>query len=159
MICERVIGSLKEEKYHSYEIDYVDIEWFEAFKRRYKKITRNGQEIGILLGNDILKRGLRQGDVLYETDGFAVAANILPCEALIVTVDKDHFHMIAKVCYEIGNKHATLFRGDDEFEFITPYHEPIKLLLEKLHGVKIRKEMVALQFEKSISSSINNHTH
>ncbi len=38
-----------------------------------------------------------------------IAVNIPACEALVMTVDNGDVRMVAKVCYEIGNKHATLF--------------------------------------------------
>ena len=85
-----------------------------------------------------------------------IAINIPPCEALVMTVDDDS--MIAKVCYEIGNKHATLFRGESNYQFITPLDLPIKALMEKL-GVKVERKIVKFDFKKSISSSINAHTH
>ena len=67
--------------------------------------------------------------------------------------------MIAKLCYEIGNRHATLFWGDNESTFITPYTEPTLTMLKKLHGVTTNIQTVSLDFSKAISSSINAHTH
>ena len=44
--------------------------------------------------------------------------------------------MVAKVCYEIGNRHAPLFWGDQEREPLSLlYNEPMKVMLDKLHGV------------------------
>ena len=74
-----------------------------------------------------------------------------------MTVDND-VRMVAKVCYEIGNKHATLFRGEGDYQFITPLDLPIKALMEKL-GVKVERKTVKFDFKKKISSSINAHTH
>ena len=67
--------------------------------------------------------------------------------------------MIAKVCYEIGNRHATLFWGENAHTFITPYNEPTLTMLNKLHGVTTTVETISLDFSKAISSSINAHTH
>ena len=63
-----------------------------------------------------------------------------------------------RVCYEIGNKHATIFWGETDFEFITPLDLPIKALMEKL-GVEVERKVVKFDFKKRISSSINAHTH
>ena len=63
-----------------------------------------------------------------------------------------------KVCYEIGNRHATLFAGNDHNEFITIYNEPMKEMLEKI-GANVSVEEVQFDFDKSISSSINSHHH
>ena len=65
MICEELLGNLKDEKNNNIEVDYVDIERHEAFKKIHKKFTKLGTELGIRLGNDILSRGLRDGDILY----------------------------------------------------------------------------------------------
>lgn len=159
MLCEKVLGTLKDAAFAGKTVDYVKIEWHEAFKKLHKKVTEGGTEIGMRLGNEILTVGLHQDDVLYADDSKVIAVNIPPCEAIIVTVAPDHPHMACKVCYEIGNKHASLFWGNEENEFITPYNEPTLLLLQKLHGVTVRKDMVKLDFEKAISFSVNAHTH
>lgn len=159
MLCEKILGNISDEAFAGKAIDYVEIEWHEAFKKLHKKETKAGETIGIRLGNEILTRGLKDGDVLYADDEKVVVVEIPPCEAIIIEVDEHHGRMKEKVCYEIGNKHATLFWGDKDGEYVTPYNEPTLVMLNKLHGVSARKEIVKLNFEKSISSSINNHTH
>ena len=67
--------------------------------------------------------------------------------------------MSAKVCYEIGNRHAPLFWGDQENTFITIYNEPMMVMLEKLHGVRAEKKTLKLDFDRRISASIHNHHH
>ncbi len=37
MIIEEVIGKLSEDRFKGYKVDYVDIEWHEAFKKLHKK--------------------------------------------------------------------------------------------------------------------------
>jgi urease accessory protein len=159
MLCEKIIGSLQDEKYKNLEVDYVDIEWHEAFTKLHRKTSTLGEDVGIRLDNDVLLKGLNQDDVLYADDKKVIAVNIPECEAIEVVVAKDHERQIAKVCYEIGNRHATLFRGDDDFTFLTPYNEPMLLMLSKIHGVSAKKVMSKFNFNQSISSSINNHHH
>ena len=159
MICEKVLGNISENRYYGYHVDYVDIEWHEAFKKLHKKITSCGVEIGIRMGNDILLRGLRQGDVLWCEEDEIIAVNIPEAEMIVIDVQPDHPHMIPKVCYEIGNKHATLLYGETPYQFITPYNEPTYELLRKLHGVNVRKELQKMNFDKRISASVNAHTH
>lgn len=159
MISEKVLGNLKEEKFKKLKVDYVDFEWHETYKKLHRKITHSGIEIGLRLNNDVLLHGIKQDDVLYVNDNTVVAANILPCEAIIIDIDREHSFMIAKVCYEIGNKHASLFRGENDLQFITPYNEPTRVMLEKLHGVKVNVKEVKLDFMKSVSKAVHNHTH
>ena len=140
MLVEKVIGNINDEQFKNSNIDYVDIEWHEAFKKLHRKTSQSGIDIGIKLDNDILTR----------------AVNIPKDKALVVKVDNTH--LVPKVCYEIGNRHATLFEGSSHNEFITIYSEPMKEMLEKI-GASVTVEEVQFDFNKSISSSINEHHH
>ncbi len=155
MLVEKVIGNINDEQFKNSNIDYVDIEWHEAFKKLHRKTSQNGIEVGIKLDNDILTRGLRQGDILAINEDNVIAVNIPKDKALVVKVDNTH--LVPKVCYEIGNRHATLFEGSSHNEFITIYSEPMKEMLEKI-GASVTVE-VQFDFNKSISSSINSHHH
>ena len=119
MLVEKVIGNINDEQFKNSNIDYVDIEWHEAFKKLHRKTSQSGIEVGIKLDNDILTRGLRQGDVLAINEDNVIAVNIPKDKALVVKVDDTH--LVPKVCYEIGNRHATLFEGSSHNEFITIY--------------------------------------
>ena len=156
MLAEKVIGNINDEQFKNSNIDYVDIEWHEAFKKLHRKTSQSGIEVGIKLDNDILTRGLRQGDVLAINEDNVIAVNIPKDKALVVKVDDTH--LVPKVCYEIGNRHATLFEGSSHNEFITIYSEPMKEMLEKI-GANATVEEIQFDFNKSISSSINAHHH
>ena len=156
MLVEKVIGNINDEQFKNSNIDYVDIEWHEAFKKLHRKTSQSGIEVGIKLDNDILTRGLRQGDVLAINEDNVIAVNIPKDKALVVKVDNTH--LVPKVCYEIGNRHATLFEGSSHNEFITIYSEPMKEMLEKI-GANATVEEIQFDFNKSISSSINAHHH
>lgn len=156
MLVEKVIGNLNDDQFKNKNVDYVDIEWHEAFKKLHRKTSQSGIEVGIKLDNDILTRGLRQGDVLAINEDNVIAVNIPKDKALVVKVDDTH--LVPKVCYEIGNRHATLFEGSSHNEFITIYSEPMKEMLEKI-GANVTVEEIQFDFNKSISSSINAHHH
>ena len=156
MLVEKVIGNINDEQFKNSNIDYLDIEWHEAFKKLHRKTSQSGIEVGIKLDNDILTRGLRQGDVLAINEDNVIAVNIPKDKALVVKVDDTH--LVPKVCYEIGNRHATLFEGSSHNEFITIYSEPMKEMLEKI-GANATVEEIQFDFNKSISSSINAHHH
>ena len=102
--------------------------------------------------------GLYQGDVLYADDEKNLAVNTPPCEVIRVSLTPGHEKQAAKVCYEIGNRHAPLFWGEND-TFITIYNEPMLLMLQKLHGVTAEKELKKLDFDQRISASIHNHHH
>lgn len=159
MVCEKIVGHLSEARFAGCQVDYVEIEWHEAFKKLHAKMTAGGKKIGIRLDNDILTRGLREGDVLIQDGAWVVAVHIPDCDCIVVRIADGHTKQAYKVCYEIGNKHAALFYGKDNLEFITPYNEPTLRLLKHLHGVSVSREMIALDFDRSIASAIHNHTH
>ena len=111
MLCEKIIGRIPDLDLTGKAVDYVEIEWYEAFKKIHKKVTNRGGEIGIRLDDSVLSRGLYEGDVIYEDEKTAVVVKTPPCEVIRVRVDRDHLQAAAKVCYEIGNRHAPLFYG------------------------------------------------
>lgn len=159
MLCEKILGVLSDKEYSGKRVDYVDIEWYEAFSKLHRKVSSDGEDIGIRLDNDVLKKGLNQDDVLYVDEEKVIAVNIPACDAIEVVVRNDHPKQIAKVCYEIGNTHSSLFWGKDEFTFLAPYNEPLLEKLSKLHGVTACKKTLKFNFNDAISSTINNHHH
>ena len=159
MICEKILGMLDELDVAGKTVEYVEIEWHEAFKKIHKKTTDTGREVGIRMDDSVLTEGLYDGKVIYMDDGLVIAVHTPPCEVIRVTVKPDHRFMAAKVCYEIGNRHAPLFYGEDEYTFITPYNEPMLQMLSGLHGVETEKEMRKLAFDKRVSASVHNHHH
>ena len=65
MICENLEGTLDELNVSDRTVEYVEIEWHEAFKKIHRKKTDSGREVGIRMGDWVLKRGLQEGDVIY----------------------------------------------------------------------------------------------
>ena len=158
MLCEQVLRKLEDLDVSGRTVEYVDIEWHEAFKRIHKKITDQGREVGIRMDDSILSRGLFQGDVIYQDETVIVAVNTPPCEIIEIALAPGHEKMAAKVCYEIGNRHAPLFWGEKD-TFITIYNEPMLVMLSKIHGVTAEKKIAKLDFDRRISASIHNHHH
>ena len=158
MLCEQVLGKLEDLDVSGKTVEYVDIEWHEAFKRIHKKITDQGREVGIRMDDSILSRGLFQGDVIYQDETVIVAVNTPPCEIIEIALAPGHEKMAAKVCYEIGNRHAPLFWGEKD-TFITIYNKPMLVMLSKIHGVTAEKKIAKLDFDRRISASIHNHHH
>lgn len=159
MLCEQILGRINDFTTDNKTIEYVDIEWHEAFKKIHKKTTSAGRPIGIRLDDTVLSRGLYEGDVLYADDDTLIVVHTPPCEVIKIQVRPDHAFMVPKVCYEVGNRHAPFFYGDDEFSFITPYNEPMLKMLNNLHGVTAEKITTTLNFDKRISSNVHHHHH
>ena len=64
--------------------------------------------MGIRMNDSILTRGLFQDDVIYDADGVVIVVNTPSCEVIEVSLAPGHEKYVAKVCYEIGNRHAPL---------------------------------------------------
>lgn len=159
MLCEKILGTLSDEQFSGLRVDYVDIEWHEAFSRLHRKVSAEGEDVGIRMGNEVLAAGMNQDDVIYANDEKVIAVNIPACDAIRAVVRKDHPGQIAKLCYEVGNTHTTMFRGEDDFTFYTPYYEPLLEKINKIHGVTAEKVVKKFDFKQALSSSVNNHHH
>lgn len=159
MICEKILGKIQDEQFAGKNVDYVDFQWDEAFKRLHRKKSRAGLDVGINMDDSVLVRGLNQDDVLAVVDDTVIAVNIEECEVIKMVVDKDHMRQVAKLAYEIGNRHAPLFQGEDERTFLTPYNEPMLLLIRKIHGVDAFVEEAKFDFDTRISTSVSSHSH
>ena len=159
MIAENVIGSTDDPRFAGRPVEYVDVSWHDAFKKIHRFTLPSGTELGVRFGDEILRHGLRQGDVLAEDGRSVVAVNIPAADVIRIRVRSDHPGNIAKVCYEIGNCHAALFRGTDAFEIVTPYTEPMLKLLSGIHGVSADRASLCLDFDRSVSNPAGGHSH
>lgn len=149
-----------QEKDMAKQIDYIDLEWHELNGKIHRVQSRMGRDIGIRLGDEVLQNGLRDGDILYEDEELLFVVNVQPFDMLKIFVQPGHADSIARVCYEIGNTHAALFFGDTHQEFLTPYSEPLKRLLEKIPGVSAVCEKRKPDFDARISSGAHHaHAH
>ena len=159
MICEKILGTVDTLDLRGKKLEYVDIEWHEAFKKIHKKKTDGVREIGIRMDDSVLTEGLKEGDVIWMEDDLAIVVHTPPCPVILISVREDHPQAAAKVCYEIGNRHAPLFFGSAPLSFVTPDNEPMYQMLSKIHGVALERKVMPLDFGKKISASIHNHHH
>ena len=61
MVCEQILGKLSEFDTSGKTIEYVDIEWHEAFKKIHKKTTDHGTELGIRMDDSHSHKGSVSG--------------------------------------------------------------------------------------------------
>ncbi|PAF54422.1 urease accessory protein UreE [Helicobacter sp. 13S00482-2] len=149
MLIENLQGNLKDKDFSTFKIDYVDLEWYDSRKKIARWKTRGGKEIKLKLLNPP-KIGLSQGDILYQDTTDIIAINILPTLTLIITARSPA--EIAKICYEIGNHHASLFFGENEFEFKTPFEKPLKVLFDKLD---IKNDVLSSKLDAAYRISVS----
>jgi urease accessory protein len=178
MIVERPIGSVGDKEYEGAVLDFVEIEWFNTHKKIDRKTSRGGLEIGLRMDAETARRGWRQGDVLCRAaGGVVIAVEIPPCRCIAVggggMGDTDGIggtdgaggapdrRRLARLCYEIGNRHAPFFYDEDGDGFLLPYDEPMKVMLEKL-GAAVDVRQARLLAENRVSSASahdGGHSH
>ena len=71
MICERILGKLEDMDLQGKKLEFVSVEWHEAFKKIHRKVTDAGREVGIRLDDSVLKTGLLEGDRGSQGKGFS----------------------------------------------------------------------------------------
>lgn len=166
MLCEKILGRVTDPQFAEYKIDYVEIEWHESYNKILRKTSKGGRDVAIRLDDEILKIGMKPGDVLgVDSDGTVIAVDIPETEVLVATVENvgkpTLLFAMAKTAYEIGNCHAPLFGGEKENQLVTIFTEPMEHLLSHLHhlGVKVERKTQKLDFSKQISSIVGHSHH
>lgn len=157
MICTKILGNIDSFDPAGRRVETVDIEWSDANKKIHRCVTSSGEEIGIRMDDTVLTRGLYEGDVIYEDPERIIVVNTPPCQIIDIRIDNKYPAQIAKVCYEIGNRHAPLFRGEDNFQYIVPYDEPMLAMLKKIPHADAEVRTEKLNFLKKISTSAHHH--
>lgn len=167
MLCERVIGNMGDQAFvaslGAHEVDFVDFEWHEAFKKLHRKVSEGAREVGVRLDDGVLARGLSDGDVLGVDESgdvpVVVVVRLLPTRCLVIDVADDHPFMLAKVGWEVGNTHAPLFFGEGPFQLLCEYAEPIERLLAGLHAVSVTVADAVLDPARRVSNTQHHHHH
>ncbi|WP_104741990.1 urease accessory protein UreE [Helicobacter ailurogastricus] len=153
MRAEAILGNLHTNPPNGEDgvatVDFIDLEWFDSQKRMGRFKTRGGEEVVMKLENPP-KMGLADGDILFQAPGKVVAINILPTEVLCAYASS--MHEVARICYEVGNRHASLYYGEENLSFKTPFEKPLQVLFERL-GVKHAVLKSKLDASKRISVS------
>ena len=126
-----------------FETDELLLDWDQADARAFAGVTELGRTVDIRLGVADGDR-LADGDVLVidrsDTVPVAVVVRLRSAEVYLVEVDRMDPIALAHVCWEIGNMHAPLFRGDsDEYtvRMYTPLQPVLGRMLRAIEGARI----------------------
>jgi urease accessory protein len=156
MLCETILGSLAD--FPGKKADYVTVEWHERRKKLHRKTSAGGADIAIRLGDT--ERGLRQDDVIGIEGDTVYAVDIPAFEVVRITTEAGGRRAAETVCWETGNRHAPLFGGEAEGEFLAPWDEPLEKLLGKIRGVKTEKTTRRVDFSRELSrGEAHDHRH
>ena len=126
-----------------FEIDELVLDWDQADVRAFVGITELGRTVDIGPGVADSER-LADGDVLAidrsGTVPVAVVVRLRSAEVYLVEVDRMDPIALAHACWEIGNMHAPLFRGDSDdhtVRMLTPVQPVLGRMLGGIEGVRL----------------------
>ena len=126
-----------------FETDELLLDWDQADARTFVGVTELGRAVDIRLGAVDDDR-LADGDVLAidrsGTVPVAVVVRLRSAEVYLVEVDRMDPIALAHVCWEIGNMHAPLFRGDSDEHTVrmyTPLQPVLGRMLRGIEGARI----------------------
>lgn len=154
MRCEKILGNINDPSYEivlrrelggAFETDEVLFDWDETRRRRLRKTSEGGIDVGICLGDAGLTEPLCDGDVLGTVTGpvpIAVVVRLRSAEAYLIEVDRMEPLALAHACWEIGNMHAPLFRGDSDectVRLLTPAMPVVDRMLAGIDGVRVSR--------------------
>ena len=121
-----------------FEIDELLLDWDQADARAFVGVTELGRTVDVRLNAGDGR--LADGDVLaVDRAGMvpvAVVVRLRSAEVYLVEVDRMDPIALAHVCWEIGNMHAPLFRGDSDEHTVRMY-TPLQPILDRmLRGIE-----------------------
>ena len=136
-----------------FEVDELLLDWDQADTRLFVGVTELGRTVNARL--DAADGGrLADGDVLaIDRSGMvpvAVVVRLRSAEVYLVEVDRMDPIALAHACWEIGNMHAPLFRGDSDEHTVRMYTPVQPVLGRMLRGVEgVRLSVVTRELDAS----------
>lgn len=126
-----------------FETDELLLDWDQADTRAFAGMTELGRTVNVQLDAADVER-LADGDVLaVDRTGalpVAVVVRLRSAEVYLVEVDRMDPIALAHACWEIGNMHAPLFRGDSDEHAVrmyTPVQPVLGRMLRGVEGVRL----------------------
>ena len=126
-----------------FETDELSLDWDQTDACAFAGVTELGRTVDIRLDVADGER-LADGDVLAidrsGTVPVAVVVRLRSAEVYLVEVDRMDPIALAHVCWEIGNMHAPLFRGDSDEHTVrmyTPLQPVLGRMLRGIEGARI----------------------
>ena len=125
-----------------FETDELPLDWDQTDARAFVGVTELGRTVDVRLNAGDGR--LADGDVLVidrsGTVPVAVVVRLRSAEVYLVEVDRMDPIALAHVCWEIGNMHAPLFRGDSDEHTVrmyTPLQPVLGRMLRGIEGARI----------------------
>lgn len=136
-----------------FEVDELLLDWDQADTRLFVGVTELGRTVNAQLNVTGGER-LADGDVLaIDRTGavpVVVVVRLRSAEVYLVEVDRMDPIALAHACWEIGNMHAPLFRGDSDEHTVRMYTPVQPVLGRMLRGVEgVRLSVVTRELDAS----------
>lgn len=136
-----------------FEVDELLLNWDQADTRLFVGVTELGRTVNAQLNATGGER-LADGDVLaIDRAGavpVAVVVRLRSAEVYLIEVDRMDPIALAHACWEIGNMHAPLFRGDSDEHTVRMYTPVQPVLGRMLRGVEnVRLSVVTRELDAS----------
>ena len=142
-----------------FEVDELLLDWDQADARLFVGVTELGRTVNARLDATDGER-LADGDVLaVDRTGMvpvAVVVRLRSAEVYLVEVDRMDPIALAHACWEIGNMHAPLFRGDSDEHTVrmyTPVQPVLGRMLRGVEGVRLSLVTRELDADRRFASS------
>lgn len=142
-----------------FEVDELLLDWDQADACAFMGVTELGRTIDVRL--DTADGGrLADGDVLaIDRSGMVpvvVVVRLRSAEVYLVEVDRMDPIALAHACWEIGNMHTPLFRGDSDEHTVrmyTPVQPVLGRMLRGVEGARISIVSRELDADRRFASS------
>lgn len=142
-----------------FEVDELLLDWDQADTRLFVGVTELGRTVNARLDATDGER-LADGDVLAidhtDTVPVVVVVRLRSAEVYLVEVDRMDPIVLAHACWEIGNMHAPLFRGDSDDHTVrmyTPVQPVLGRMLRGIEGVRLSVVTRELDASRRFASS------
>lgn len=142
-----------------FEVDELLLDWDQADARLFVGVTELGRTVNARLDTTDGER-LADGDVLAVdrtgTVPVVVVVRLRSAEVYLVEVDRMDPIVLAHACWEIGNMHAPLFRGDSDdytVRMYTPVQPVLGRMLRGIGGVRLSVVTRELDASRRFASS------
>ncbi len=150
---------LRREMGGIFEVDDLPLDWDQADTRTFVGVTELGRTVNVRPDAADGER-LADGDVLAidrtGTVPVVVVVRLRSAEVYLVEVDRMDPIALAHACWEIGNMHAPLFRGDSDEHTVrmyTPVQPVLGRMLRGIEGVRLSVVTRELDASRRFASS------
>ncbi len=114
MVLDKVLGNIEEIYGFTGTIENLYLSWDELKRRRLRKHTDLGNEVGL---NFDIPRLIRNGDIVYKSQERMIVVRFE--ETDVIVVRPLGLKQMGEICYMLGNRHLAVEINNEEV--LVPY--------------------------------------